>query len=326
MISKTKYPVTESEIVALFKKAGFSKISDIEPLGDGEYNSVFSVNADGKSYALKIAPSPDCEVLTYEKGMMKSEIYWYEQIHSRTDINVPAVIFSDFSRDIIKTDWFIMEKINGKSLRHCKLQKAEKEESEKAVIDMAAAMHNICGTEFGYPEGEKFSSWYEALKHIINNLIGDCEKKGFKCKNGERMLKALEKHKEVFMCAECNMVNFDLHTGNIIYDPESKEKYCLIDLERGLWGDRIIEFVNLDFINPIEKKTKILEYYNSVADKKIVVDKSIKLRYAMGQALLSLIMETEKYYRYTRLNFGWWRNVGACVFLYKAAFGVLENE
>lgn len=326
MISKTKFPITVNQIEKLFKKAGFRKISGIEPLGDGEYNAVYSVTADGRDYAVKIAPSPDCEVLTYEKDMMKAEIYWYEQLHKKTDIKAPAIIYSDFSRETIGTDWFIMEKIGGNALRHCKLSEQEKEESERAILDVAAAMHKTYNNEFGYPTGEKFATWYDTLEHIINDLIKDCAKKGYKCRNGERMLSALKNYKDVFTDVECTMVNFDLHTGNMMYDPENLTgKYWIVDLERGFWGDKILDFVCFDAMHPMEKKTKTLAYYNCIAEKKIVADEGIKLRYAMGQALMGLIMETEKYYRYTRHHFGWWRNVFACLYFYNSAFGVLEK-
>lgn len=325
MISKTKYPVTNEQIKKLFNKAGFKDIDNIAPLGDGEYNAVYSVTADSKDYAIKIAPAPDCEVLTYEKNMMNAELYWYEQI-AKTEINAPAIIYSDFSRDTIGTDWFIMEKINGNALSHCKLTDAEKQESENAILDVAAQMHKIYHNEFGYAAGEKFSTWYDALKHIITSLVSDCAKKNRKCKNGERLLKVLEKYKDVFTDVECVMVNFDLHPGNIMYDKENpKSKYWIVDLERGLWGDKILDFVHFDLMHPMEKKTRTLEYYNSVAEKKITVDDGIKLRYAMGQALMALIMETEKYYRYTPHHFGWWRNVVACAFLYNSAFRVFNK-
>ncbi len=325
MISKTKYPVTPLQIEAMFKKAGFSKICDIVPLGDGEYNSVFSVKADGKEYAVKIAPAPDCEVLTYEKNMMLAELYWYSELSRKTDICAPEIIYSDSSREIIGTDWFIMEKISGTALRHCKLKGEEKQKSEQALIEMLVQMHSVKGEKFGYPEGEQFESWYSALKSIIENLVADCAQKGRKCPHGERMLAALEKHRAVFEAVECTMVNFDLHTGNVIYSPENKKgSYWLVDLERGFWGDRIFDFVCFDMMNPMEKKRSTLDYYNSLSAQKIEVDSSVKLRYAMAQALMGLIMETEKYYRYTPHHFGWWRNVFACAFLF-GGLKVLEK-
>ncbi len=326
MISKTKYPVTNSQIEAMFKKAGFNHISDIIPFGDGEYNSVYSVNADKKEYAIKIAPAPDCDVLTYEKNMMSAELYWYEELSKNTDICAPEIIYKDCSRELIGTDWFIMEKVSGNALRHCKLQGSEKTESENALIEMLVKMHSVKGEKFGYPEGDKFDNWYLALKSMINNLISDCAQKGYKCKHGERVLKLLEKHKAVFMDVECVMVNYDLHTGNVIYNPEnSKGKYWIVDLERGFWGDRVFDFIYFDMYNPMEKKTATLDYYNSLTDNKIIVDENVKVRYAMAQALGGLIMETEKYYRYTPHHFGWWRNVFACMFFFKNAFKVLEK-
>ncbi len=325
MISKTKYPVTNSQIKEMFIKAGFSKVTDIFPLGDGEYNSVYSVKADEKEYAIKIAPSTDCEVLTYEKNMLKAELYWYEIVSSNTNICAPKIIYSDASRDIIDTDWFIMEKINGKALRHCKLEGDEKTESEHALIDMLVQMHSIKGEKFGYPEGEKFDNWYLALKSIINNLISDCDKKGYKCKHGKKMLSALEKYKDIFSAVDCSLVNYDLHTGNVIYSPQNaKGKYWIIDLERGFWGDKVFDFVSFDMMNTIENKTSTLEYYNKIAKEKIIADDGVKIRYAMAEALMGLLMETEKYYRYTLFHFGWWRNVFAGMYLFNSAFKVLK--
>jgi hypothetical protein len=37
-------------------------------------------------------------------------------------------------------------------------------------------------------------------------------------------------------------------------------------------------------------------------------------------------METEKYYRYTLVSFGWWRNVIAAGMLYRSAFRTLHEH
>lgn len=59
MKSKTKYLLSNEIIEKCFVKAGFNKISNIATLGAGMYNSVYSVTADGKDYAIKIAPPDD---------------------------------------------------------------------------------------------------------------------------------------------------------------------------------------------------------------------------------------------------------------------------
>lgn len=55
MRSKTKIAIDNATIIKLFEKAGINGAENIAPLGAGEYNSVFSVDAAGKNYAIKIA-------------------------------------------------------------------------------------------------------------------------------------------------------------------------------------------------------------------------------------------------------------------------------
>ena len=41
---------------------------------------------------------------------------------------------------------------------------------------------------------------------------------------------------------------------------------------------------------------------------------------------MGLIMETEKYYRYTPNHIGWWRNTAVSAFLFRQAFGVFKKS
>lgn len=51
------------------------------------------------------------------------------------------------------------------------------------------------------------------------------------------------------------MVNFDIWWPNIICNRENGEiKYAWIDPERSFWGDRIADFVCLEYQKPLEKK------------------------------------------------------------------------
>jgi Ser/Thr protein kinase RdoA (MazF antagonist) len=68
MISRAKYKISTTAIAELFEAAKIGGVTDIAPLGAGEYNAVFAVKADGKEYAVKIAPAEDAVVLKYEQG------------------------------------------------------------------------------------------------------------------------------------------------------------------------------------------------------------------------------------------------------------------
>ena len=82
VISKTKYEASEAEIIELFSFHKMGNVTDIAALGAGEFNSVYKVTCDNDtSYALKIAPPQNAKVLSYENNLMKSEVFWYSQMH-----------------------------------------------------------------------------------------------------------------------------------------------------------------------------------------------------------------------------------------------------
>ena len=138
MISRTKYLVDDETVRRLFQEAGLGTAEVVTPLGAGEFNAVYSVSAGGKEYALKIAPALDCPVLRYETSMMRAEVYWYEQIRQHTEIRVPEVYFTDFSRTKLPADYFIMEKLDGVSMDKMEFSKAERVDADKQTAVLAA--------------------------------------------------------------------------------------------------------------------------------------------------------------------------------------------
>ena len=97
MISKTKTDLSTQEITALCAAAGYKNIENVHPLGAGEFNAVYAFDANGQAYALKVAPGADVPVMTYEQNMMQTEVFWYKQLQSQTDIAVPEIAYTDFS-------------------------------------------------------------------------------------------------------------------------------------------------------------------------------------------------------------------------------------
>lgn len=326
MISKTKYPISQEKIGELFEKAGLGTPVSSSPLGAGEYNAVFCVTCKDKEYVLKIAPPPEIPVLTYEKDMMRSEITFYELMKEKTKINTPEIYFKDFSRTLIPCDWFIMEKIDGATLDKAELSPEEKKEAKKELAKMLSELHSVKGEKFGYLQNGLFDDWYSALRSIFENLLSDCAKKGKKSKRGERALALLDKYQNVLKTAESTLINYDLWEVNVICKKENGENRLFwIDPERSFFGDRIFDFICLDFMLPFSKKDEAKRAYNAVSDVKIGNSREEQIRFAFADLLMGLIQETEKYYRYTPKNFGWWRNVVSSKVVYKRGFGVLEK-
>lgn len=326
MISKTKFVISDNKIRKIFSKHGIENIKSISPLGAGEYNAVFEIIAD-KSYVLKLTPDSCTAVLTYENKMMSSEVYWYEQIRKNTDIRVPEVYFTDYSKSIIPTEYFIMEKLEGEQRNPIKLGVETVRES---TVLMLAQIHKIKNDKYGYIQNRLYDNWYDALCSMINNLLDDAKKVGKRSKNGEKLLTYAHKYKDILRNVECTMVNYDLWDANVICIEKNDgiTEFCCIDPERSFWGDRIFDFICVDN-NPffsLGSKKQAIEIYNKVIDKPIEINRENEIRYAFAQGLMGMIQEIEKYYRYTPRHFGWWRNVFSYTAIYKAAFKVLKNE
>lgn len=324
MISRTKYLMDDEKITAMFKKAGIEGISKIAELGAGEYNAVYEVIAD-KAYVLKIAPKSDVPVLTYEKNMMQSEVYWYSIIREHTSIKVPDVYYSDFTRELIPSDWFIMEKLEGRQRNEMQIDRTV---VTQKTAEMLAQIHGIQNDKFGYVQNALYDNWYDALRSMIQNLLGDAARVNKKSRNGERLLCYTEKYREILSNVPCCMVNYDLWDMNVICktNKNNEIEFQWIDPERSFWGDRIFDFVCLE--NPIamlNKKTASIHYYNRVSTQSIDLNRETQIRFAFAIGLLALIQEVEKYYRYTPHHFGWWRNVSGQMVYYKKAFKVLKN-
>lgn len=79
MKSKTKTLLTDAQIREILNRAGIKGDFTAKPLGAGMFNSVYEITACGKSYVLKTAPSNAIKVMTYEKNMLSSELFWYKE-------------------------------------------------------------------------------------------------------------------------------------------------------------------------------------------------------------------------------------------------------
>ena len=326
MISKTKKELTAQEIRSLCASAGFSAVENIHALGAGEFNAVYAFDADGKHFALKIAPSADTPVMTYETEMMRSELLWYEQMRTHTDIALPELVYSDLSQSMLSSDFFIMRRISGKQMNETQFTPEEREMADAFLPRIAAKLHHIHGGGFGYPQNGLHDTWAKAFYAMTEAMVEDAAKMGQSCENGEKTLAYIRKHQAVLERVPCRMVNFDLWEANVICEPAgSGFRFVMIDPERGFWGDPIMDFNCFGFGKPLREKREGLKLYNSLAEQPVSAGSGEEIRNAFAQAYLGVIMEVERYYRYVPGDEGWTRNDRVCEFLFKNAFACLDE-
>ena len=324
IISRTKYEATENEISRLFEENGMGKVISTGPLGDGEFNAAFKVVCeDGKDYALKIAPPENATVLSYEKNMMDSEVYWYRMMKDNTDISCPDIYAADFSGKIIKSSCFIMQMMPGAPLWKCNFFKDEAERVQAEKIGMLTKIHRIKNDRYGYRQLGLHDSWYKALHSMAEQLVKDCKNIGYETPDGEEFLKLIDKNEDILNKAPCRMVNFDLWDSNVLYD---NGRLIWIDPERGFWGDPVADFITIGPGQkaPLSDKKNEIEIYNRTAKEKIELCRDTEIRYACAVAYLALIEEVEKYVRYEPDHPNYIRNTVDARDMYDMAFEIMR--
>lgn len=325
MKSKTKYFVSESNIVEIFAVAGLGDVTNVAELSAGEFNSAYCVTANGAKYVLKIAPKDNNNTLTYESDIMAREVEFYRLISEKTDVKTPKIYYYDDTLSIIPTKYFIMEMLDSKPLNTVKLNKPERDKVNKLIGEMVAKLHTVKGNGFGYEQNGLYTNWYLALRSMTENLINDCVRLNKKCKKGAKLLKFIEKSKAVLERVEPVYTHYDIWDGNIFYKNNNDDiELTLIDTERGFWGDGIGDFVSIEILTALNKK-KSVSGYNTLADKPITFTRDEMLRYYIMTAYLGLIVYTEKFARYKKWQFKYYINIAMSNILLKQAFNGLKK-
>lgn len=327
MKSRSKSKISDKIITRLLKKAGLSPVHSISPLGEGEFNSLYSCDTDQGSYVLKIAPFKESTLLTYEQEMMKQELYFYSLIQEHTTIKTPRIIFSDFSKTLIPSPYFIMEKVNGIQLDKLQVDETQKGELNLKIADLIAQIHRLRHHQFGYLQNGLHDNWFLAISSMSENLIKDAKKFHHSSKRGKILLHYIHQYRSILEKVESRLVNYDIWPGNILCELNNQTMAIwLIDLERCFFGDFIADFVSQDFMAmTLKQKSKFIDTYMQSSDTLVNYTREEEIRFAITLGYLGLILEVEKYARYSIFHYGWWRNVGGSQLLFSQCFKTIES-
>lgn len=245
--SSTKNRKSNEEITKMIQKGlGNINVIKIEELTEGFFNIAYLIEVeDGKNFILKIAPQPDTLIMTYENNIMYSEVTSMNMASELTDCPVAKIIYYDNSHTICDSDYFIMEKLEGKSFNSIMDTLSE---ADKDKINYESGMYNkqlnsICGERFGYfgqpiKQGE---NWFEVFKSMVQDAIDDAKRLDIDLKiSGEYIMELLDRDKSYFEEVKIpKFVHWDLWAGNIfVLDGKITG---IIDFERCLWADELME-------------------------------------------------------------------------------------
>lgn len=231
----------------------------ISELTEGLFNVAYEIKfRDGKESILKIAPSPEITVMTYERNIMEAEVSAMKLIAERVDIPVSKVEYYDSSCTICNAPYFFMEKLKGKSLFSLKsiLSNEEKKMFNKKVGSLNQKINQVTNKKFGYLGQKELQGvdWYKVFRNMLKAVFKNAHDISLDLKIPyKQLLTLLEVDKPIFDEVKTpRLVHWDLWDGNIFI--ENGQVTGLIDWERSLWGDPLMEvgfrsyFQNVEFI------------------------------------------------------------------------------
>ena len=219
--------------------------------GHGWFNVVYRLTlADGRQVALKIAPPSDVDVMTYEHGAMRTELAALRLIAAHTSVPVPAIDHADLSHDLVDADYFFMPYVvaDNLGLVRDRLDPAEADGYLAALGAANRELNTIRGQAFGPLAAPTHPTWRAAFTAMFDDVLDDGRRKDVEIGRSYDDVRAvLTAHEHLLdEVTEPRYVEWDLWALNTLV--RDGEIACIVDHERALFGDPLIEagFVGLE--------------------------------------------------------------------------------
>lgn len=254
MDSGIKWKLTDSELSAITERAFGLTASAVKELTDGWANSAYDVTLeDGRSFIVKAAPLSNTKMMTYEQGLMNTEVEVLRLVRQDGFVPVPLVYVHDASESLVNCEYFIMEKLEGDP--YAKVKNSLTEE-QRARIEFQLGVYNrrineIRGERFGIyaASGEAGRSWKDTFHRMLLSVLSDGESAGVQLPAEYETIRheislRLDSLEEI---TEPRLVHWDLWDGNVFVKDGTITG--IIDFERTLWGDPLLEMYFSHFNN-----------------------------------------------------------------------------
>lgn len=247
-ITKTKVSTTQIEAMVTKAFGESTTLLEAKELTEGYFNTGYLITTtDHKNYVLKIGPLPEVQVMRYEKDIMQMEVYVLRQMEQLGNVPTPKVLFFDSSKEILSSDYFFMSFIEGKALYEVKKQLSQEQISSLSfeLGTYVKSIGQVHSDRFGYilQPDRSYSSWAECFLAMIDEILLDAEEQGVVLPYSYDEIRRIyrEHHDILAEVKKPSLVHKDLWEGNIFVDSETAKITGIIDCERALFGDPIME-------------------------------------------------------------------------------------
>lgn len=296
MDSFTKVKLNDRELSILVEAAfgpEMKIISSLE-LNGGFFNTAYDLElSSGRSVILKIAPAEETEILSYEKDIMRAEVEALQLVAAAGGIPVPDVYAFDDSLQLIPAPYFFMEKIAGQPYSDVKerLTPQERAAIERELGRYQRLINDIEGPGFGLfgqmPE-DSGRSWRETFTRMMNQVLADAQRLKARLPASQDEIKQMLGHYYPALdeVTKPRLVHWDLWNGNLFV--QDGVIVSIIDWERALWGDALMEH----YFRHFDHSQAFYEGYGMTFDSP-----NEQLRLKLYDLYLDLILVIECYSR-----------------------------
>jgi aminoglycoside phosphotransferase (APT) family kinase protein len=311
MDSLTKRRVRADELAAMVRRAfgAAAEVAAFRELPDGSYNAAYLVTlagapvdpADqpgwsGVDLVLKVAPDPSLRLLTHEVDLMRTEVDFNRRA-AAVGVPVPDVVYADFSRTLLKTDYAFLSRVPGAPLESVRESLTDQELAalRGELAGITARLHAVTGPAFGYPlRGSRSwqGSWRAAFGAMVDDLLADARRLGSDLPaSPDRIGALMHRHDDALDAVDRPaLVHFDLWDGNAFVErgPDGGWRVTgLIDGERAFFGDPVAELVSLALFRDLADAPEVLAGYP------MELTAGVRRRLTLYTAYLYLIMSIE---------------------------------
>jgi len=247
-VSKTRVTEAVARDIAIAAFGSRARLAGFNELTDGWFNAAYElVLADGRRFVIKVAPPPNVEVLGYEHDIIHAEVDALQLVRQHTDAPVPTVEWVDDSCTLVPSPFFAMTYIPGVSLWNVRetITLEERAELDRTIGRHLRAMNEITGPAFGMlaPSMPNHASWTPAFTELFEMLLADRERRAIELpiSSGDARAAVAAVADALDEVSEPRLVHWDLWDGNVLIDPTTHRLTGLLDFERALWGDPLME-------------------------------------------------------------------------------------
>jgi aminoglycoside phosphotransferase (APT) family kinase protein len=304
--SLTKRRVDAATLDALIAHAFGARtgIAGCRELGDGFFNAAFRLQlTDGRDVVLKISPPPGAALLSYERDIMRAEVEFFRAA-AATGVPQPQLLHAGLDRAVIDGDYIVLSALDGVTWSSVQeeLDEAQNAALRRQLGGHVARLHQVRNPKglFGYPALPELSAptWPDAFAAMIGALIEDAHRYDVALSASDSELcEAVKRGTDALADVRTPiLVHFDLWPGNVMIAKPAvggaPRITGLIDGERAIWGDPLMEFVGIDVFGRAERDPALCAGYADVGGT-IAADDAARRRLALYHLYMHLLLLIE---------------------------------